>query len=60
MPPNDLRSMIGRLARLTPGDFATVVRQHRLRPLGTATAVVLALAAEVDIKEGARKVMGFV
>jgi transitional endoplasmic reticulum ATPase len=55
---SDLRS-IARLTNLTPGDFAAVIRQHRFRPISSATAVVKALADECSIKQAPVKAMGF-
>ena len=45
-PKPDEQARISRLASLTPGDFAAVVRQHRFRPIASATAFVSALEAE--------------
>lgn len=59
IPSEALRPAMARLARLTPGDFATVLRQHRFRPLASSATLVSALAAEVALKEGGRAV-GFV
>jgi transitional endoplasmic reticulum ATPase len=43
------------LNTLTPGDFAAVARQSRLRPLRTQQALVNALAQECALKPGARQ-----
>jgi hypothetical protein len=62
MPQPEQLSALGRLSRLTPGDFAAVARQHRFRPLATATAMIEALQAECVMKEHAnpsRVTMGF-
>jgi transitional endoplasmic reticulum ATPase len=59
-PPEGLRTPLSRLTQLTPGDFATLARQHRFRPIVSAHAMVLALTAEVDLKEGAKAAIGFV
>ena len=49
------------LSNLTPGDFAAVLRQSRLRPLRDASAWVQALQGESTIKPGAKsKSIGFV
>ena len=56
--PVELAKLI-RLARLTPGDFAAVVRQNRFRPITTSSALVAALEAECAIKEGAKAPIGF-
>lgn len=52
--------LLGHLDRLTPGDFAVVRRRHRLLPFMTATAVVDALRAEVELKGGNERRIGFV
>lgn len=49
------------LTELTPGDYTAVQRQHRLRPLHSASAWVTALEAECALKPKAnRGGMGFV
>jgi transitional endoplasmic reticulum ATPase len=54
------RQLMG-LANLTPGDFATVARQHRFRPLGSAADFVAQLRNEARLKDGpARQPLGFV
>jgi SpoVK/Ycf46/Vps4 family AAA+-type ATPase len=48
------------LSLLTPGDFANVVRQTRLRKIESAKDLVTRLAAECEVKpEGRRKSIGF-
>lgn len=59
-PPRGLRARVDRLSRLTPGDFATVVRQHRFRPISDAVDFVSRLEAECAMKEGAKRAIGFV
>ena len=58
-PHAETEGTLARLTNLTPGDFAVVARQHRFRPIGSASAFVSALAAECAIKESHRNVMGF-
>jgi len=58
-PPSDMLTRMMRLERLTPGDFAAVMRQHRFRPLESAAALILALEAECAAKEGAKASIGF-
>lgn len=58
-PQADARARLARLARLTPGDFAAVLRQHRFRPIASAAALVTALEAECTVKEGAQRAIGF-
>jgi SpoVK/Ycf46/Vps4 family AAA+-type ATPase len=60
-PPESLRARLGRQSLLTPGDFATVVRQHRFQPLADAHQFVEQLERECLVKEGgARGPLGFV
>lgn len=54
------RNAIGRLANLTPGDFAAVTRQHRFRPFGSVAALAMALEGECRIKKDSRKAVGFI
>jgi SpoVK/Ycf46/Vps4 family AAA+-type ATPase len=59
-PSASVRKRIERLPYLTPGDFATVNRQSRFRPLETPSAFVSALEQECEIKEeGRQKSIGF-
>ena len=44
---------------LTPGDFATVARQHRFRPLTSAANFILALQGECALKEKSGPAIGF-
>ena len=48
-----------RLGKLTPGDFAAVVRQNRFRPITSSAAMVAALEAECAAKDGAKAGIGF-
>jgi len=59
-PQRGLRRNLDRLVNLTPGDFAAVARQHRFRPIKTATTLITALHAECALKEGVRAGIGFV
>jgi transitional endoplasmic reticulum ATPase len=56
--PEQVASLV-QLRRLTPGDFAAVVRQNRFRPIHSVPAFVAALGAECSIKEGAKPSIGF-
>jgi len=58
-PETALGAQIARLNVLTPGDFAAVARQHRFRPLESATAFVRALQQECALKEDHRSTIGF-
>ena len=59
-PGPDAQARISRLQRLTPGDFAAVERQHRFRKLDSVIAVVCALEAECELKEGSKSSIGFI
>jgi hypothetical protein len=54
----DLRA-IRHLRRLTPGDYAAVLRQHRLRPIMSAERWITMLEAECTLKKGSRAAVGF-
>ena len=58
-PVPALRGRIEGLTKLTPGDFAAVSRQHRFRTIDSAVVLAAALAAECEIKEGAKSAIGF-
>jgi len=51
---------VRRLAKLTPGDFAAVLRQHRFRPLVSPAALVAALESEIAAKGEHKAAIGFV
>lgn len=51
---------VQQLRQLTPGDFATIMRQHRFRRFDAPAMVVNALAAECAVKEGAKAQIGFI
>jgi len=56
-----VQSRLAQLPLLTPGDFATVARQHRFRPLMTPAAFVDALEEECALKpERQKATMGFI
>ncbi len=56
-PQHEIRLM--RLDRLTPGDFAAALRQHRFRAIESPGDLVAALEAECELKEGAKAAIGF-
>ncbi len=58
-PSPEHMARLGRLQKLTPGDFATVIRQSRFRPITAPAALIAALEAECAAKEGARSAIGF-
>jgi len=54
------RLKLGRVQNLTPGDFANVVRQSRLRPIKSAAQLLDQLKAEIALKPESRtKSLGF-
>lgn len=54
-----LRPTLQRLNNLTPGDFATVMRLSRFKPITSGAGLIAALAAECEIKEGLKPTIGF-
>ncbi len=58
-PQPDLLARTMRLERLTPGDFAAVMRQHRFRPIQSPATLISALEAECAVKEGGKASIGF-
>ena len=58
-PQAEQLSKLARLQKLTPGDFAAVIRQNRFRPIETGAALVAALEAECAVKEGGATGIGF-
>jgi ATP-dependent 26S proteasome regulatory subunit len=53
------RQRLRAMHKLTPGDFAAVARQHRFRPVTSASAFVNALAAECALKSPVSRKIGF-
>jgi ATP-dependent 26S proteasome regulatory subunit len=51
-PQADSLDKLRRMDKLTPGDFAAVLRQRRFRPMTTPGMLVAALEAECALKEG--------
>lgn len=62
LPPPDAKDVaqLKRLLCLTPGDFASVVRQSRFRELSSASSLIAALEAECALKNRSRTPIGFV
>jgi transitional endoplasmic reticulum ATPase len=56
---NGCETLVTSMDRLTPGDFATVVRQARFRPARSADEVARRLREEVGFKRGPRQAIGF-
>jgi SpoVK/Ycf46/Vps4 family AAA+-type ATPase len=60
-PPTESEQReLSKLINLTPGDFATVVKQHRFYPMTKTSELVAALTGECAIKEGGNRIpIGF-
>lgn len=58
-PSPELLVRLMRLQKLTPGDFAAVVRQNQFRPVTSSAALVAALEAECAVKGDAKAAIGF-
>ena len=56
--PEQLAKLM-RIQKLTPGDFAAVIRQNRFRPITSSADLVSALEAECALKEGTKSSIGF-
>ena len=50
---------IQQLKTLTPGDFATIMRQNRFRPMTSVAEIIGALQAECSLKPSTGKAIGF-
>lgn len=59
-PPKHMQPRVRRLTMLTPGDFATVVRQHRLRPITSPADLIAAIEFECALKGARPTSIGFV
>jgi SpoVK/Ycf46/Vps4 family AAA+-type ATPase len=58
---NKDRDEILRLRNLTPGDFATVRRQHAFQPIQSSKEFVIRLKEEIKVKQvGNSQLIGFV
>ncbi len=53
------KQQLSMLQVLTPGDFATVARQSRMRPIGNTAAFISRLETECNLKEGFARRIGF-
>jgi AAA+ superfamily predicted ATPase len=60
LPQTDEMARLTQLRVLTPGDFATVIRQNRFRPISSTAALIDALEAECSVKQTASLGIGFV
>ncbi len=59
-PDRQALDRLRQLTPLTPGDFTTVARRHRLQPVANAMQLLEALAAECALKENSPRRIGFV
>jgi SpoVK/Ycf46/Vps4 family AAA+-type ATPase len=50
---------IQQLRTITPGDFATIMRQNRFRPMTRVAEIIGALHAECSLKPSTGKAIGF-
>lgn len=58
-PDAEGKRRLARLSSLTPGDFAVAQRQHRFRPITSASMLIALLEAECSLKDGAKRAIGF-
>lgn len=58
-PQPEQLARLMRLEKLTPGDFAAVMRQNRFRPITSSAEMITALEAECAVKEGTKPSIGF-
>ena len=59
VPPPDTQISVRGLLNLTPGDFASALRQSRFRPIETAQALFDVIVCVCAMKGGLRKAIGF-
>lgn len=59
-PSPELLAKLARLAHLTPGDFASVIRQNRFRAINSPASFVVALQGECELKSLTKSAIGFV
>lgn len=59
-PSPALTRSLGRMETLTPGDYAAVARQARIRSIRSAEDFIAALANECALKKGVSSPIGFV
>ena len=55
----DLKASVQSMQKLTPGDFASVIRQSRFRPITSAAELLFALESEQIVKENVKSSIGF-
>ena len=51
--------LLSAMRGLTPGDFATIARQHEFRPVGSAAQLIALLRSECDSRSAGRSPIGF-
>ena len=59
-PSEKLMPRLRQINKLTPGDFAVVLRQQRMRTFKTADEVLAVLLSECSLKEGPKGSIGFI
>ena len=60
LPRKDLKGMVQQVSNLTPGNFATLARQHNFHPITSPRALLQALEHECGLKESNGRRIGFV
>lgn len=58
-PSPEQLARLMRMRKLTPGDFAALIRQNRFRAIVSSADLVAALEAEYAVKEGLKAPIGF-
>ena len=59
-PTENQINRLRRMERLTPGDFAVILRQHRLGRISDPEEMLTALECECALKDGAKARIGFI
>ena len=59
-PSEAQKTRLGRMERLTPGDFAVIVRQHRMGRIVDIENLLAGLESECALKDGAKARIGFI
>lgn len=60
VPDQDARTRLSQMPNVTPGDFATVIRQHRFRPIESVMELVDRLYVECSVKGPIHRPIGFI
>ncbi len=59
-PSEAQQTRLGRMERLTPGDFAVIVRQHRMGRIVDTEDLLASIERECALKDGAKGRIGFI